>query len=269
MTVLLASFADANSNRATSQCLTKHLKNMGMLDSSSSNQELSSFCQEFIEVTQNTIYNEIGEQLRDKTGQTNDKECIINKLRAVRYGDYIIREMEYESYKSKSSNEMKKKITDNFNIHKNLSVRAVVRCAGDIQFNHLFNALYVEDPEEKEDLVIDYCTKNYVVKKNLVDPIYKINVNKKNIDVTDIDCSPIESGIKLGAENIISDLIASDEFPAVKCATQKYHAHNFVDESIVVTILRELNLNDVQLAVFRNKYIDMMTTINVDYLKCL
>lgn len=266
--VLIAGVADATPNREAMQCFTKHLQNKGLLDSSSSKVELSSFCQDIMKMTENAIYDGISEKLQIKNSATDENECIIENLKSTRYTDYFLRGKVYESDNVASTNDLKKKITDNSKIHENINLRAIVRCTKGKTFNRVFNILYSGNSEKESDLENAYCTKKFVVDNNLVDPIYKFNLNPKNIDVTDIDCDTKITIIRKGSGGIINMLVSSDDEEVLGCAKQIYDANNFVEECIVVSVLEYLNLNDQQLAEFRNKYVDLMTKIDVESVKC-
>lgn len=255
--IFLAGFADANTYSEVLQCYTKHLQNIGMLDSNSSKDELSSLCEFFLKVFENTFNDEIDEILRDTNIEKLDKECYIDYLKYKRYSDYVLREKVYHE-----RNESEIKITDNIDEYENINIRATVQCTSN-EFKNLFNLLYLRNPNAKEDLEHEYCMTLYVVLKGLVDPKYLLNIIPNlNLDTHIFDCYAKGRYIRQGLNGLISTLIKKDSNK--ECATQLYDAYDFVRQSILVTVFRHFNPNDEQLAEFRNKYLDMMTTISID-----
>lgn len=273
MAVLFAGIADANPvmSKKMKDCMVNHLQNVGFLDSSSEKVEPSRYCQLVVDEFQKACIDYSREKFVDFAKNSKKIiECTIKILKERHVCNYFMEAAVYENdlISGLTDEIKKKKIADNHKDVMNILSNIEYLCKVE-KFNNLFDEFTKEDEDGKEDLPLDYCTKNYVIKNNLVDPVlYRINPNPKNIDVTNIDCDSKDSFSKLILNLIMDEFIKDENISEAECAKEKYQENNFMNQTILITVLKDLNLNDQQLAEFRNTYLEMGTKINDDLTKC-
>lgn len=271
--VLLAAFTHANPNRDDRKCVIDHLQKKGILDSSYGEPHDSTYCESFVTKHKKEQYDNVRLRLQGPNGTTLDKDCVIDKLKENNYIEYVFKEFVHQTDRTTSVKQLQIQFEEDREVYKKILVRASIQCSGLDSFGKYFDEIYKGDSTEnaEEEPDVDYCLRKYIEQNNFIDPkVYTMNLNPTNIDISGVDCVVLIKKSRKEAADFIHEELKTDGFlpQVLECVEQIYTANNAVDQMITVSYLSELKLNDQQLTVFRNKFVDMMTNITVGYSYC-
>lgn len=130
-----------------------------------------------------------------------------------------------------------------------------------------------ETDHDLEELREEYCQRVYVIEKKAIDSkVYKIDVNPKSVDVSNIDCSKFL--FELSEEFIVSlkdEFVGALKDPTVKstrCMANAIRSGKYFDNLLKLWMLSELKITDEQRLAERNHFIHFLTNLYANIMKC-
>lgn len=174
------------------------------------------------------------------------KKCIIEKSVAMKYPELAYMNKIYESATHLSQEQkdgwMKKIFLD----LQKIRIVAILNCSGKENFESVLKQKYVcplksENEVEKEK----FCIKKLVVDNKYFGGFdYAIEMNPKNIAISEISCEPIIQSLRnrFVDENLT---MARSELEA-KCISYANNEHHFFEYSMRLYVFNELNYTDEQ-----------------------
>ena len=146
---------------------------------------------------------------------------------------------------------------------------AGVKCDTNKDYSNMFDSIFdAESAEETEDGdKDDYCMRKYVVDNQLIDAKYRVKLNPKYIDISELNCKPIQAKIIKSLDDVFTQgMLTSDDITSeiTICAKEKMHSNKVFDKIISLLILKELALTDEQKNVERQAFVDLMTKVKID-----
>lgn len=135
------------------------------------------------------------------------------------------------------------------------------------------NSSETEAEQDIETLKEEYCQRMYVIERKAIDlKVYKVDVNPKNVNVTNFDCNKFL--MELSEEFIISlkdEFVSALKKPTVKstrCMANIIRNGRYFDYLIKLWMLSELKITNVQRMTERALFINFLTNLYTNILEC-
>ena len=160
----------------------------------------------------------------------------------------------------------------------------IILCRFEKEFNREFEKFFVDDeiPKTKTDDIEDFCARKYVITNDLLTHDYEeLELNPKEIDDSAIDCEANdlkmikleeEKLLKLANENFRSEyrrrLLHKVELKQEKCVMEYFEKEEIVNKFLEFRFLKEFNLSASKKSQWRDRFIQLMTSISSKLLEC-
>lgn len=234
------------------------------LDSEGHVESQAEKCAQYAETLEKDVYEKTEEVLL-QTRWADSAPCIINELKSSNFTDIHMKQAVVSA--SELLTDFGRKVrTDEIqeNFEKVFST-ATNYCIYGKEFVEVFDEIFKKgdsSSEEGEDPVGDYCTRKYVIDKNLIDTsVYKIILNPKNLDISTINCEEsLKTSFKYVQDMILKTIKEEDKLDEkkVKCAIDLFRQENFNNNFAMIGVMSELNLTDEQKKAEKKRFIDFM-----------
>lgn len=177
------------------------------------------------------------------------REAAVDMVSAWRFWSYWTKNSRLDELKSSAN-----KIVD----------KSLLKCKGHREFGDLFNniqELIVKWDRSGEE---EYCVRNYLVTKNLLNPqFYSFRDNPKNVRTENLDCAPIVDSV---INRIYSEIEESKKVSS--CYSKIYRANNYADNLLKAELLSKLVLTKSDRSREKQDFINAMVDITYDTQKC-
>lgn len=252
----------------TYNCYTDYLKRHGIIDHHYKSQPFDGedfLCEMILESTVNRVYAELYHEFSSNIDFKDSAECIVDNLRDSKWSDLDIKEQIYEVSDLLTFPEKEHKILEIKKQQEQISSEAVLSCLSEKEFGELFDSIIANSTNDDEDLVGDYCARNYGIENKLINlNEYKINLNPKGIVATYIQCDVVNKKHFDDAEQELRNHLLNDENvpeDKVNCYMKKYHDNHYFDRTLAIALLGELNLSEEQRERERKNFVTAMINI--------
>lgn len=131
---------------------------------------------------------------------------------------------------------------------------AIIECKGHDEYGRFFDSYYEKhETLVPENDIIDYCIRDHLVKKNLIDSkkFRGFHVNPKNLDTSGIICAG-------EMQNVMNKLKTDTSKAASACVTDIFYNNGYFNLILKIEILAKLALNEQEKMMERNKFIASM-----------
>lgn len=243
-------------------------------------------CAGLLSTGRKDIYILIDHLLKADQRYTLHSDCIIEKLKSFAVDNPYLAKFVYSEDKTMSKLRRQRVLSDVVATIEQKFELAEEICAPDEMFGDWFDETVGENSEsvsnnlnetdaeqDIETLKEEYCQRMYVIAKKAIDvKAYKIDVNPKNVDVTNFDCSQFL--IELSEEFIISlkdEFVSALKKPTVKstrCMATVIRNGRYFDYLLKLWMLSELKITNVQRMTERNLFISFLTNLYNNILEC-
>lgn len=270
--------------RATDTCITDFLASKGLVDPElASADPPSQLCSAIVEVTKGLLLKGVREEIVKDEDMNPEIDCIMENLKNSDFSNYLLVMYVYEAAEGLSGN---KKIEVMEVLHMNLTKTtfdSFINCQAVSKFGPIFDAILVDESssEEEMDVKEDYCVRKRVADYKLIDmDQVKIEINPKNIDVSDIDCNVLyQKALKDGEDELVKSLLEDGsseedqdskklEPTNVACLIGVIREDNYIDQMLPFDYIKEMNLGTAKKKEMRDKFIKIMTKLAKDSSKC-
>lgn len=241
-------------------------------------------CEEKLDEFRESVYELLEVKLNEDEDFKNHTDCIIKKSKEFNIADAHIEKSVYTNDVTMSR--LKREEALNHAIASSFQKLELAEelCAPELMFGNWFDELYGEDPStestnsnETEDdigsLQEDYCHRKRLVDSKFIDvTIFNITVNPSNIDVTDLDCDKLwfetteETGISL--KDQFEGGLDDPSKKEIRCFSNTIRKGNYAETLLKVWMISEVRTTEKQQAIEREAFINFMTNLYADILKC-
>lgn len=233
-------------------------------------------------------------KLRGVEGISEHTKCVMENLRSQHWTDYLMLDSVYEHSETLSEEVKKVKIEEFETVGEHLFKTAMVGCVFEKMMGDFFDKVIKSDFRATDENLLEenYCTRNYAVKQNLIDPkVYNVELNPENAPA--VSCEKIltkfitfvEKEIEFSStDNDESSKVSNDNTAVesknvgkndnevnivdVKCTMKKNGPVVVVEKALLVDVLRQLNLTEEQIQSERKLFIESMKNISSSFSKC-
>lgn len=269
-----AQAAPEESMENTFNCYADYLKRHGILDQKFPSEPFNGetyLCEVLLSTTVETVYTTLLQEFKKNDELKDAAACIVQNLQKLRWSDFDIKEKVFEVSDSITEEEKKRNISEIKAVQEKLSGEAVVSCFAEIEFGDLFDQIFIKD--DQEDFVGDYCARTFALEKNLIDVSkYQVNKNPNSLNTKDIKCDAIiKKHFDEAEEELRQHLLkdSNEKADKVDCLISKYHENNFLNKTLAVALLGELEISDDQKQIEKGLFIQSMIKITSDLSACL
>ncbi|CRL05606.1 CLUMA_CG017993, isoform A [Clunio marinus] len=232
-------------------------------------------CNERIESFNNNMYDELLRLLRNEHETAEIADCIIDQLKVLKYGDLQLQKLFYEGSKTISKRKRKNKLKSiEFSIDKQLEISLKI-CSPEDIFGEFFDELYnsANQTSDEDSAESDYCLKKHLSDTNFYNKTaYVIDMNPKNIDISQINCDD-EYKIALDAfEEAFEEELQMEMRKSPKntktCVTNAIRSTKSLEHNLFAAILGEIGVTADERAKERAKYVTAMDQMYSKLMKC-
>jgi len=264
-------------NKGESNCIIKYLKSVNQLAANFPEYPASGnaieTCDDHLKETKKAIYENVALELRNDDEMRPYMHCVMEKLRADKWSDVILKLVVYEEAADLNIENHEAKAAELDEIFVTGTAETLKNCMFEKEFGKIFDKMInSSSSEEEEDLESDYCLRKYATDNNLIDPSYNLVLNPKNIDVTAINCTPIvQKAIKETEDEFIKTFREEKDLSDAKvdCIVAKYRQEKFSDRLLSIAALSEVEITDEQKAAERVKFVKFMADVTESVHACV
>lgn len=251
----------------TENCVENYLKKLELIGSEfGDDQGVTSGCNFVIPVIKKEIYKKLESELAKK-GENEHRECFMKKLEERDFASTLLALSVYQDTTKVSEDLKNEKLEEFAKIMKGQMILSSTDCKLEHQLNEMFEEL-VEGSSESDESTpeVEYCTRKYVIDNELLDPVYKLQLNPDGIDTASVNCDELFPTIREQAEEALveSFLDSGNSGESVfnetttACAVNVIKGENFIDRLLPFSFLHEVELSDTAKENERNKFIQVM-----------
>lgn len=232
------------------------------------------------------IYTSIGQLLEADQRFALHSDCIIEKLKSFAVDNPYLAKFVYTEDKTMSKLRRQRALSDLVTTIEQKYELAEEICVPDQMFGDWFDETVGEDSEsvsnnssgteaeqDIETLKEEYCQRIYVIEKKAIDmKVYKVDVNPKNVDVTNFDCNKFL--MELSEEFVINlkdEFVSAMKKPTVKstrCMANIIRNGRYFEYLLKLWVLSELKITNVQRMTERSLFITFLTNLYTNILEC-
>lgn len=265
-------------------CMVDHLRSLKLLDKdfryrSTSTSSESSQCQSDIEEYRGLFYEAMESELKGDEDLSENVDCLIEQFKNINLAEVSMKKSIYQNSRAVSQRKRKKFIKAiEFSLEKKMS-NAIKMCTFEQAFGEAFDEFFGKDPEKQEEPEgeeehqVNYCLKKHMVDKGFINTtVYNLDLNPKNIDISELNCDKyIEAAVDEAVDLIKEEFEEELELPSkrfMRCITKTAREGNFLEISLRVQILSDLKISKELQVEERSHYIESMKGIYDRIMKC-
>lgn len=259
----LSKASSDSSQKIKLECIVDYLKSRNVIDelfdSVTDKPTDSLSCSNNVKTKINEFHNEVQHQMETNQLQQSYSDCAIHKVIAdesfelAKLHSLFVSEkgigLKFWKYNSKKS-----KIEALELQARDVVDDAIINCKGHQDYGNFFDQYFKKyELEVPESDVIDYCIRDHLVKKNVIEPIkYRgFRINSKNIDSSGIICSG-------EMQNIMNSMKSDTEKSSNACISNIFYSNEYFEMILKIQILATLGLDQQQKDKERKQFIDSM-----------
>lgn len=270
--VSIAQAAQVESVENTFNCYAEYLKARGLLEQNfHTDPFVGNFqlCEATVTAASQMQLTTIREKFMKVESLKDSVDCVVDRLRTSMYNDFQLLKEVLEETRLLKDEEKISQLKEVTKVLKMLSTDSVQFCLRIRDFSETYDIMF--DKDEEEDLVGDYCVRQHVLEKGLIDTnLYKVDLNPANITTQNIECDKIisselkqlEGGIRLHES---SKLFGSEQ---IECVIRMYHKNDYFSRVMAIGVLGELNLTEDQKKLEKEKFLKKIINLSEQMPDC-
>lgn len=232
-------------------------------------------CYEQVSDLREKIYAVLGKELEESDDLAPHGTCLIENFKKSQTAELLMKIFVYENAKMSKRKLRKALRALEYALEKRLEA-AKKLCTANKVFGDMFDATYANanstDSSEEDEPEEDYCERKYMVDNNFIHSRYHVNLNPKNVNVSNLNCDEI---VKDSINDAVDELL--EEFPndspnrskrMRKCLSKAYRDGHYFENIARAVMLGEIGISETDKAEERRKFIDNMKQLYEDILKC-
>lgn len=271
--VTTISAAQVETVENTFNCYAEHLKGQGLLEQTFQTDPFEGdfiLCEATVKAASEMQLSAIREKFIKIESVKDSVDCVIESLNNSRFIDLELLKQVFEETQLINDESKLIKLKEVSNILKKLSTESVEICLKSRELRDTFDIML--DKDDEEDLVGDFCARQHVLEKGLIDTNrYKVILNPSNIKTENIKCDEIitaefkqlEDGIRLHEG---SKMLKSEQ---IECIIGMYHKNDYFSKVMAVGVLGELNLSEEQKQQERETFVKSILNLTVQMSDCI
>lgn len=249
-------------------CIVGYLKNKQILGRAMQNEVATPNCREIVSELKDSIYANISKHIQSDSEDTKNAACFLNLLERYDVGDVILKESLFQEGTSQSV-ELRKvieKMTQNAeNLCTNVGVNNIFSNFEYIMKENCF-------AEDWENLELRYCFRKHISTIKILD--CKVYLNQDKIDVSNINCEPMMEAFKIKSradyrKKLALESSLAGNFGKIQCAMDVNEKAYFYDRHLAISMLKEQNPTEDEIALAKESYLTMMTEITTNRMTCM
>jgi len=236
-------------------------------------------CNSSIEIFRATFLTKLEKDFQADLDLAPHSSCLVENAKTHRLFELAMKQNIIQDTKKMSKRKRKKALKALENAMEKKIEIVITLCIADKIFGDLFDETYATAYAEvnstnttEEDLKYEYCSKKYMVDNNLFNPDYQVNLNPRNVNVSNLNCDEI-------VQNMITEAIdeLKEEFEEeservskrkMKCVTKAIRSSRYYETLYNVLMLVEIEISDEEKAKERTKFIQNMKDMYERIIKC-
>ena len=268
--------------RETDKCVADYLKSRKLISSEfGSENPVNLLCSVVVQTTQQRIMKNVEEIIFEDENMRNETDCMIELMQQGKFADDMLVIYFYETLDIAASPKIQDKIKEAQRKGNEITINSFISCGAEEKFGKSFEELFNDQSssEEKTEDKEDYCIRKHVVDNNLINKNHlKLEVNPKNLDISEIDCNVLyQKGLKEAEDELVKVFMDnsseeddnSEENPnAAVCLLKVIRKENFIDKMLKFDYIKEFTLTPEIKLKLRSEFIELMTKISLKTVKC-
>lgn len=253
-------------NKAAINCYIKHLKKKNQLEANFIEYAVefnSSLCKEFVSEVRKELYRNLETKMKDEYNLGNAMKCIRNDLRAHHFAEQSMKFLVYEDTQTMPSDEKQRKVTEIRVQLEKTSKQIIMTCLYARAFGRIFDGIFMlpSSGEDSEDPRKQYCTRQLVIDKKLLDTkMYIVSLNPRNLNLLSFDCCDILANVKSDFRQILQRMLKRNPFEFDKneqdCIAEKFRQAGIIDRMMLLGVLHRLNISEDKKALEKIVFVD-------------
>lgn len=272
--------------RETDTCIADYLKKAGLIESSfGSNEPLNQLCSAIVDVTKKHIMESVRLEVLSDKDMREEEVCIMKSLKQSDFGNSLLVMYVYETSENMDEVLRAEKLKAGQTRVTEATFNSFMSCQADKKFGQIFDEIVEgEDSSsaEETDAMEDHCIRKHIIDHKLIDADLNLQVNPKNLDVANTDCSVLyQKALKEAEDDVVKAMMdeddSSEEGEAAKtkpnpgdvtCLLDVIRKGNHIDQMLQFDYVKELNLSEARKTEMRSKFIGLMTKLAGNASKC-
>lgn len=268
--------------RETDTCVADYLKSRKLVGNEfGSENPVNLLCSVIVQITKQRIMKNIEERIFEDENMRNETDCMIELMQRGKFADDMLVIYFYETLDIAASPKIQEKIKEAQHKGHEMTFNSFISCGAEEKFGKAFEELFNDQSssEEETDDKEDYCIRKHVLDNNLINKNHlKLEVNPKNLDISEIDCNVLyqkalkeaeDELVKAFMDNSSEENDSSEENPnAAICLLEVVRKGNFIDKMLKFDYVKEFNLTPEIKSKLRIEFIDLMTKISLKTVQC-
>lgn len=272
--------------RETDTCIADYLKDAGLIESSfGSDKPLNPLCSAIVDVTKRHILESVRLEVLSDKDMRGEEACIMKSLKQSDFGNSLLVMYVYETAENMDEALKAEKLKAGKTRVTEATFNSFFLCQADKKFGQIFDEIVDgEDSSSSEetDPMEDYCIRKHIVDHKLIDADLTLQVNPKNLDVSNVDCTVLyQKALKEAEDDVVKAMMDQDQSSEegdaastkpnpgdVTCLLGVIRNGNYIDQMLQFDYVKELNLSQAKKTEMRSEFIAMMTKLAGSASKC-
>lgn len=239
-------------------------------------------CENIVEALREEFYDQVKSAVESDEDFEQKTDCIIEKLRTFNLGDVYLEKYIYVNDEAMSILKRNRAVSDAIvKIEQKLELAEEI-CAPKKMFGDWFDESHDEtlianeiESGEKDEFQLqeDYCQIQRLIESKTIDTkVYNVTLNPKNIETVSLKCDKIwaESTQEhvLGLKEEFAVGLNQPSNKEVRCFMDTINRGNYSEVLMKVYWFNEIRLTKAQRIAERSSFIDFLTNLYANILKC-
>lgn len=229
-------------------------------------------CDKLVNDAREKAFDNIAMVSRISTDLSKGTECIIPKLKTLKWFDQIVKLVVFEGAENLTENERNRNVLSADEAADKLYDEAVDDCKNEEEVGKIFDFFHRlnDSINEKDDVADINCIRNYVTEKNLTDiNVFSLESNPKSTNISKEDCKSIVSKLEkefyVSVEKSLSGVVEDHQ---INSQLEKYRESDLFDKILVVASLKQFNINEDQKLTERERFIQSLKDLAIPFSSC-
>jgi hypothetical protein len=267
--------------RESDTCIADYLKSKQLIGSEyGSKNPVSSLCSVIIQLTKQRIMGNIEENLEQDERMKNESACMVKFMEKTDFAERMLVIYFLETLDNQASDEVQKEIKKAQKAGTEVTLTALISCEAGVKFNEAFEELFKDEDDNDITDNEDYCIRKHILDHNLINTEhFKLTLNPKNLDTSDIDCQVLYQKSLKDAEDELVKALAEDsseetdesslDDATIECLLKTIRKNHFIDKMLQFDYVKEFELTPAKREELRVQFIEIMTDLSKKSIECV
>jgi ribosome-associated toxin RatA of RatAB toxin-antitoxin module len=270
--------------RESDTCIADYLKSKQLISNEyGSKNPVSSLCAVIIQVTKQKIMESIEENLEEDVRMRNESACMVKFMQEADFAERMLVIYFLENSDNQANEEVQREIKKAQKVGNEVTLTALISCEADEKVNEAFEELFKDKSSSEEELddKEDYCIRRHILDHNLINTEhFKLVVNPKNLDTSEIDCQVLYEKSLKDAEDELVKALAEDsseeqsensmeDSTIEQCLLKVIRKHHFIDQMFQYDYIKEFDLTPAKKEELRVQFVKIMTELSKKSVECV